>query len=278
MNSNTRKSWTEKEDRIILDNGCDLTGEELSAFLPERTVLAIRRRRFVLGVKRSPELVDRIWDKARKSLDYNIFGDLDKNLSLDSLDYRTRKILIGCLIGDTSVRKSGSCINYMLSFGHGPKQLEYLKWKRDIFSIFEPSKISNLPEGFGFNTKTSPMFTKFRNLLYDPTKFGKRGGKSYLPDCIIDEIDIISLLIWYLDDGHKENSYRIASTNYSFCQFNNASISINTKFLMETYISRKTNPNNKVLCFPAKDRDKIRPIWEKCFKVLGLPTCMEYKL
>ena len=54
------------------------------------------------------------------------------------MDKRKRGILYGCAIGDGGIYldKNQASSTARLIIGHGPNQLEYLKYKQHLFQIF----------------------------------------------------------------------------------------------------------------------------------------------
>lgn len=125
---------------------------------------------------------------------------------------KDRAILYGMAIGDGSISfrerlKDGKYpyVESSLSIAHGPKQKEYLEYKRDlIHSIMGGVKLSirknthNIKDKV-YNTyafsKTNKYFRQMHRVLYSNNK------KKYITKQVLDYLDERSLALWYMDDG-----------------------------------------------------------------------------
>ena len=121
-----------------------------------------------------------------------------------NLTNRQKAILVGTLLGDASLQKTGMK-NARLRLEHGIKQKEYLLFKGEQF----PKLFSTKPEFierihpltrqiYGYwrwQSNASPVLGKWRELFY-----GK--GKKYIPENLSEILtDPLSLAVWYMDDG-----------------------------------------------------------------------------
>ncbi len=119
---------------------------------------------------------------------------------------KIKQFIRGSILGDGSIPKIDSTgKNYRMTFGHGHKQEEYLKWKHNFLEDYLLSgainkrvvKSNRYKSGecisYHFKSKTNPIFTEFRNLYYK--------DKKVLNDDI-KNIDEFALAIWYMDDGN----------------------------------------------------------------------------
>jgi len=127
-----------------------------------------------------------------------------KNTSLLS---NQLEIILGGLLGDSSIRKNTNQIN----FGHSEKQFEYLSWKhnelKSISTNITKVLVDNKYIRYNFETlkKVSEEFKFISLLIFD--KFGKkRVNRKWL-----NQLTPLSLAIWWMDDGclsiHKGNRY-----------------------------------------------------------------------
>jgi len=124
------------------------------------------------------------------------------------MDKRKRGILYGCAIGGGGIYldKNQASSTARLIIGHGPNQLEYLKYKQHLLQSILGGKKPSLYTYKSLNKKTGKTYTNhqiyknhnyFRQMhrvLYPEGSF-KYSEKmlSYLTDH--------SLAIWYMDDG-----------------------------------------------------------------------------
>lgn len=124
------------------------------------------------------------------------------------MDKRKRGILYGCAIGDGGVflDKSQAADTARLIIGHGPNQLEYLKYKQKLLQSTlggkEPSiytyKSQNKRTGKTYTNhqlyKNHKYFRQMHSVLYPEGQFKyTKKMLSYLTDQ--------SLALWYMDDG-----------------------------------------------------------------------------
>lgn len=121
---------------------------------------------------------------------------------------KLEQFIRGSLLGDGCIPKiSAKGKNYRMSFGHGPKQLCYLKWKHQFLNNFDlAGKIITATAlsdrykngsciSYHFKSITHPIFTKFRKLYYPE-------GKKILNKEDVILLDEQGLAIWFMDDGY----------------------------------------------------------------------------
>lgn len=115
----------------------------------------------------------------------------------------------GSLLGDGSIAKLGEgAKNHKMTFGHGSKQQDYLKWKQDYLRSYSLAgdiitKVVSINKryksgeciSFHFKAKSHPIFTQFYNLYY-------LQGKRKICRKDIVEMNEFALAIWFMDDGH----------------------------------------------------------------------------
>ena len=127
---------------------------------------------------------------------------------------KEKNIIIGTALGDghiTKYKKEGeSC----LSFGHSPKQREYIEWKHSQLKKWIGCKIYELEHNINnklyttlnFVTRRNKKFTELRNIFY------KNNKKIFPADFIKDNINELSLAVYYMDDG-----YNCSNRGCEFC-------------------------------------------------------------
>lgn len=129
------------------------------------------------------------------------------------LTKRQRSILIGTVLGDAYLQKTGAR-NARLRFEHSIKQDAYLNWKVSQFpKLFQgkPSRLNRKhPEShktYGYirhQSNATPELGKWRRRFY-------QDGKKVIPSELGKYLkDPLSLAIWYLDDGYYYDRDRVS--------------------------------------------------------------------
>lgn len=138
---------------------------------------------------------------------------------------RLEQFIRGSLLGDGSIpKKDKGAKNYRMTFGHGHKQEEYLKWKHDFLEEYLlEGKIQKIVVksnryksgeciSYHFKSSSHPIFTQFRYLYYEDNRVISRSD--------ISNIDEFALAVWYMDDGNisrrKKRSPHIELNTQSF--------------------------------------------------------------
>lgn len=181
-----------------------------------------------------------------------------KKTPLTSLE---KEVIIGCLLGDGTLSKSGK--HFRLRIEHAEKHKEYVEWKFNLLKRICISKIQYVPTHFSFRFGTigHPEITLLRHRWYLSSKQ------------IVNDFALTSLMlaIWFMDDGTKHrDTVDISVHNFSAESIVNLRKQI-LQFGIETtvnsdtkgnrlYILKKSYPNFKRLVSPY------------------IVKCMEYKL
>jgi len=119
-----------------------------------------------------------------------------------------RSVILGSILGDGSLIKQSKSKNARLQIGHCTKQLNYLKWKKELLNPFSTKIIEAEKPGpkiiqgkqsyssgyFLCNTIAHPDITKYYYEWYVD-------GKKSVNTKIIEELDLLALAIWLSDDG-----------------------------------------------------------------------------
>jgi hypothetical protein len=125
-----------------------------------------------------------------------------KSLSLSS---RQRSILVGAILGDAHLetQRRGAPDVARLKIEHSCKQRAYVDWFANEFQgwfLRSPREREkriyngNIIHVYGFTTVSHPIFWKFRQQFY-------RHGKKVVPNDVDDDLDSLSLAVWFMDDG-----------------------------------------------------------------------------
>ena len=130
--------------------------------------------------------------------------DIDRLRKSLSLNVVQRQILIGSLLGDGYLYPTTSGKYAYFRIAHGPKQESYVQWKYQFFKNFvlsppryqlQSKKRPKLGGYFWFKTIATPEFLRYRKMFYPE-------GAKIVPSNIGKFFDsVLSLAIWYMDDG-----------------------------------------------------------------------------
>ena len=125
--------------------------------------------------------------------------------TVGSLTEEQKSILIGCLLGDETMRKKK---NAHLEINHCYAQKALVDWIYEKFKslvITEPKwrKGNGKREAYRFATRSLPVLTPFYNQFF-PNK------KKIIPNGLI--LDPLTLAVWFIDDVCKSRSYIYLNT------------------------------------------------------------------
>ena len=124
------------------------------------------------------------------------------------MDKRKRGILYGCAIGDGGVflDKSQAADTARLIIGHGPNQLEYLKYKQKLLHSTLGGKEPSLYTYKSQNKRTGKTYTNHQ--LYKNHKYFRQmhgvmypEGEFKYSEKMLSYLTDQSLAIWFMDDG-----------------------------------------------------------------------------
>jgi len=121
-----------------------------------------------------------------------------------SLTERQKAIIIGCLLGDGSMRCK---TNALLEINHSFRQCGYVEWKynelKELVLTRPHKRFCNAGRiAYRFTTRSLPELTGIYRKFY-------REGKKIIPDTL--KIHPLSLAVWFMDDGSK--NYRAIYLN-----------------------------------------------------------------
>ena len=155
---------------------------------------------------------------------------------------KEQDILVGSILGDACVLKKG-----MIQFEHGQKQKEYLEWKyeqlKSIVSgtkIYETKRFRNNRTWYYYKFTTRQFFRSWREKFYP-------FGIKTISSGIIENLNPLSLAVWYMDDGCLRNNYScIISTD----AFDDESIErlrsmLDKKYEIKTRVRKKKSYSKK---------------------------------
>lgn len=124
------------------------------------------------------------------------------------MDKRKRGILYGCAIGDGGIYldKNQAANTARLIIGHGPLQLDYLKYKQQLIHSVLGGKEPSIYTYQSLNKRTGKTYTNHQ--LYKNHKYFRQMHKVLYPSGrfeytskMLNYLTDQSLAIWYMDDG-----------------------------------------------------------------------------
>src|SRR3990167_10164604 len=171
--------------------------------------------------------------------------------------YLLQQCLIGTLLGDGNIQKIGN--NYKIAISQ--KEEEYVTFKEYIlkpFGFYRDIRIS------GYGTKMFRVASHTNDYLTGLSKhFWNENHKRYFSDFCFNELDWLSLCIWYMDDGSlshnikQRDRVRLDITRYSDddalkikeCLFKRFGITSSVIHYKQKYKSISFNTNSSQLFF-----------------------------
>jgi hypothetical protein len=173
-----------------------------------------------------------------------------------------KEVIVGCLIGDGFLEKSGK--HYRLRVGHTIRHRDYVRWKYNLLKrlcVMEPRYVPTT-RSMRMGTIGHPELSDIRDKWYPD------GIKEIPPDF---KLTPLMIAIWFMDDGCKHGK----SVDFSVHSFSKESIQILQKDLEEFDITTTVNSDGK------GNRLYVRRSSYDCFERLVKPymqSCMAYKL
>jgi hypothetical protein len=289
--------WPVAQKRVLEDHGpqlldaygraCDQHLKPLidAAGVP-RTLSAIQQMRSRLGITETKDVRIRRLREAAKLIDHAKLRQIPSTLTWEDLSPIAQAVFLGSLLGDGGTYEANGSHYY--SETHKLPHKEYLIWKRDLLPTefqgnFREEGPQKKDQRCIWETGVSQIFTMLRGHFYLDAK---RGFKTAISDWVIEQIDLVVMLIWLLDDGRnnlKDNglpNLEIAVPRWNRQHVERVCEALNDKYGFHLRISpRDPRPgavNNIVI--PAKDRDCLLPAWWKFSDDYSLPDCMRYKI
>ncbi len=127
--------------------------------------------------------------------------------SQEALNEKQRAILVGLMLGDGFLESRYK--HPRLRIDQTLKHKEYVDWLYDQFKDLcskEPRRLDRVDSRNGkiyyhylFSTITASSLDKYHKMFY-------KGGKKIIPENLIDLLkNVLSLAVWYMDDGFKRS-------------------------------------------------------------------------
>ena len=174
------------------------------------------------------------------------------------LSDRQRDILVGSLLGDANVHLKGK--ECRVFFKHSAHQLPLLAWKRQVFDGITGMAINRFGQKVKgkeyqfaqFVTLTHPAFTELRRIFY-------RKKRKVIPKSIDTLLTHpISLAVWLMDDGAKDNVGLTIQT-HSFTGSEVRRLISVLKKNFNLFTTSRKNKERLIIYFP---KSQIERLWE----------------
>lgn len=184
-----------------------------------------------------------------------------------------KEVLMGTLLGDSSLRRQRKEWNTEVSCAHGMSQKEYCEYKTEIFESIgahceyhkrnTPDKRNGICyEDYTMYIPVNPELNSWYDAFYPD-------GKKVIPSSFFQYFTAASLAFMFMDDGCKtQQSYSISTNCFSLNDLNTFRKMLRDKFDLETTVWKDNALYIKV-CSRSRFEDLITPY---------LCDCMKYKL
>lgn len=175
------------------------------------------------------------------------------------LNERQKSILVGSLLGDANISKRGKY--HRVLFKHSGRQRSLIAWKRQEFDLITGMAINDFQQVVKgstydfcqFVTLTHSEFSEMHNIFYSQ----KRG--KIIPKHISELIkDPISLAVWIMDDGAKDNVGLTIQT-HSFGKKEVESLIKALKSNFNLLCTMRRNKGRFIIYFP---KSQIPNLWQ----------------
>lgn len=150
-----------------------------------------------------------------------------------------KQVLIGTLLGDSSLQMGKKCVSPSIVCAHGTKQKEYCEHKTKVFenlgakcNYHRRNKIDERTgiyyEDYTMFIPANPEFLPYYNSFYP-------NGKKVIPLDLLNQFTEVSLAFMYMDDGSRTKSgYNIATNCFNTTELNKFRYFLLEKFNLET--------------------------------------------
>lgn len=198
------------------------------------------------------------------------------------------QLMIGSLLGDGSISKAElEKYGFRYQEDHGLKQKEYLEWKVGLFEFSGNFGKHKNRDAYYFISKRTTDLKDYFSLKYE-----NRNGFLEL----IKKLDFFGFLIWFMDDGSLNYSYKNVYSSIPIYKFGGNDITysvaeeakciLNEKFGLGFHVLQQ---KNRVVGFSVKNstgylcnlhlNSKETRMFLKMIEDSGInvPNCMKYK-
>lgn len=192
-----------------------------------------------------------------------------KNYSISNEEFQ---VIIGGLLGDSSITLNRSKEQANLRYAHSEKQKEYGIWKAEKLknlvyyeTAFErqdrfDKRTNKIYPAYYVRSKEHPIFKELHTRWYSDSINSNSKIKHIKHICEEDlmQLDALGLAIWFQDDGYHEDSGYLLAT---LC-FSKRDLQIIKKYFKDKWNIDVIIRNNGEIYISAKFRDKFKRIVE----------------
>ena len=198
--------------------------------------------------------------------------DLRYNPKIELSEFQ-KKVLLGTLLGDSSLRMDKYHKSPTISCAHGIKQKEYCEYKTEIFkNLGAHCKYHKRHIADKRNNKLYEDYTMYvpaNSKLKDWYTSFYVSNKKIIPFDLFDNFTEVSLAFMYMDDGFKiNNSYSLSTNCFTYEQLFQFKEFLLKKFGIDTSIHK-----GNILYIKMNSRNLFTQLISPYFC-----ECMKYKL
>ena len=245
-------TWNSSEIGYLKENFSSNKDKPLSTFL-NKSPNAIRIKASRLNLKKYSQIY-------RNSLE---------------LTPNEEQAILGGLMGDLHCRITPTSKNARLEGGHGSNQIGYLDYKTNLLGRLNWTVRLAKDGSTHYESKCFQCLNEYHAFFYP-------NNKKVVNTIILDRIDKLGLLIWYLDDGNyhlRDKTSRIHTNCFSYEE----------QLIIKKWFQDKWNINPKIY-HNKNEKDYPGKIWHylnfsvsetkklhDLFINFNIPECMKYK-
>lgn len=169
-----------------------------------------------------------------------------------------KAILVGTILGDGCLKKKGNL--YRLYIKHSLQQRRLTEWMHSVFRGITRMPIHDFSQRLGpknypcaeFATLTHPEFTFYHDLFY------REDGRKIVPREIDGLLNCpISIAVWIMDDGSRENAGVALNTHgFSSDEVKHLQSCLIKNF--DLYSTIRKNKGRWIIYFPFKSLSRLR--------------------
>lgn len=149
-------------------------------------------------------------------------GHNSRRASLSSLSLEETSIILGTLLGDSSISRAHQGSHPRLSFTHGEPQVGYATHKMQQLSRLAWRSRFVVSQGYKPGSLLFQGFSSCTPALEGVWDLTRSVGVKYVTQAWLDRLNSVSLAYWFMDDGSASWS----PTNLSFVAFHTEGYSI----------------------------------------------------
>lgn len=157
------------------------------------------------------------------------------------------QIIYGSLLGDASI-SNGKKGNYdcesIFEEKHCLQQKDYVFWKyKELSNLCSSEPKETNIDQWRIRTFHHPLFSKLRNIWYPE-------GIKIVPKNILNEIGVLGLAVWYMDDGSlsKESNFiKLHTCSFSEAEHDMLSLWLKDEFCIKSHMKTYSGYRNIVI-------------------------------